>query len=237
MENIEQLKQDNAKLTERLNNAAKFFKDQKAQIDNLTKENKQLKDQIEGFENEFKSNEAYSDDLNKQIDILEAKLKEQNVKYSDLQNELENSLAAEAILRTDNDMLRKSDKENKEAYETEIVNKLNEYNIDLVCLAGYMKFCGKVLLDSYEGRIINIHPALLPAFKGAHGILDAYNYGVKVFGVTVHYVDSGVDSGKIIAQRSFDYVEGETLDEVEARIHQVEHELYPEVVQKLCKGE
>ena len=117
MENIEQLKQDNAKLTERLNNAAKFFKDQKAQIDNLTKENKQLKDQIEGFENEFKSNEAYSDDLNKQIDILEAKLKEQNVKYSDLQNKLENSLAAEAILRTDNDMLRKSDKENKEAYE------------------------------------------------------------------------------------------------------------------------
>ena len=117
MENIEQLKQDNAKLTERLNNAAKFFKDQKAQIDNLTKENKQLKDQIEGFENEFKSNEAYSDDLNKQIDILEAKLKEQNVKYSDLQNKLENSLATEAILRTDNDMLRKSDKENKKAYE------------------------------------------------------------------------------------------------------------------------
>lgn len=117
MENIEQLKQDNAKLTERLNNAAKFFKDQKAQIDNLTKENKQLKDQIEGFENEFKSNEAYSDDLNKQIDILEAKLKEQNVKYSDLQNKLENSLATEAILRTDNDTLRKSDKENKKAYE------------------------------------------------------------------------------------------------------------------------
>lgn len=117
MEDIEQLKQDNAKLTERLNNAAKFFKDQKAQIDNLTKENKQLKDQIEGFENEFKSNEAYSDDLNKQIDRLEAKLKEQNIKYSELQNELENSLATEAILRTDNDMLRKSDKENKEAYE------------------------------------------------------------------------------------------------------------------------
>ena len=91
MENIEQLKQDNAKLTERLNNAAKFFKDQKAQIDNLTKENKQLKDQIEGFENEFKSNEAYSDDLNKQIDILEAKLKEQNVKLEQL-NEFRSNL-------------------------------------------------------------------------------------------------------------------------------------------------
>lgn len=130
MENIEQLKQDNAKLTERLNNAAKFFKDQKAQIDNLTKENKQLKDQIEGFENEFKSNEVYSDDLNKQIDILESKLKEQNVKYSDLQNKLENSLATEAILRTDNDMLRKSDKENKETEEQ--FNKiLNSYEKEI----------------------------------------------------------------------------------------------------------
>ena len=131
MEDIEQLKQDNAKLTERLNNAAKFFKDQKVQIDNLTKENKQLKDQIEGFENEFKSNEAYSDDLNKQIDRLEAKLKEQNINYSNLQNEyaildnkyqdtkieLENSLMTEAKLKTDNEALRNSDKANKEAYE------------------------------------------------------------------------------------------------------------------------
>ena len=131
MEDIEQLKQDNAKLTERLNNAAKFFKDQKAQIDSLTKENKQLKDQIEGFENEFKSNEAYSDDLNKQIDRLEAKLKEQNINYSNLQNEyaildnkyqdtkieLENSLMTEAKLKTDNEALRNSDKANKEAYE------------------------------------------------------------------------------------------------------------------------
>ena len=98
-----------------------------------------------------------------------------------------------------------------------------------------MRICGEVLLDSYLGKIINIHPALLPSFKGAHGILDAYNYGVKVFGVTIHYVDSGMDSGKIIAQRSFDYVEGETLDEVERRIHQIEHVLYPEVVKKLCE--
>ena len=98
-----------------------------------------------------------------------------------------------------------------------------------------MRFCGKVLLDAYEGYIINIHPALLPAFKGAHGIEDAYNYGVKVFGVTVHYVDSGVDSGKIIAQRAFDYTEGETLEEVEARIHKIEHVLYPEVIKNLLK--
>jgi phosphoribosylglycinamide formyltransferase-1 len=123
----------------------------------------------------------------------------------------------------------------KEEYEAELVDKLKELKVDLIVLAGYMRFCGKVLLDAYEGYIINIHPALLPAFKGAHGIEDAYNYGVKVFGVTVHYVDSGVDSGKIIAQRAFDYTEGETLEEVEARIHKIEHVLYPEVIKNLLK--
>lgn len=125
--------------------------------------------------------------------------------------------------------------ESKDAYEEAIVKRLEEEKVDLILLAGYMKICGHVLLDKYEGKIINIHPALLPAFKGAHGILDAYNYGVKVFGVTIHYVDSGMDSGRIIAQRAFDYVEGESLEEVEARIHKIEHELYPSVVKKLVE--
>lgn len=127
--------------------------------------------------------------------------------------------------------------ESKEAYEAEIVEKLKEYKVDLICLAGYMLLCGNVLLSNYEGRIINIHPALLPSFKGAHGIKDAYEYGVKVFGVTIHYVDMGMDSGKIIAQRSFDYTEGDTLDMVEEKIHEIEHVLYPEVVAKLVRGE
>lgn len=127
--------------------------------------------------------------------------------------------------------------ESKEAYETEIVEQLKAHNVDLICLAGYMRFCGKVLLDNYAGRLINIHPALLPSFPGAHGILDAYNYGVKVFGVTIHYVDMGIDSGKIIAQRAFDYTPGDSLDEVEEKVHKVEHELYPEVVKKICEGE
>ncbi len=129
------------------------------------------------------------------------------------------------------------DYKGKALYEKEIVNKLNEYNIDLICLAGYMRICGETLLNAYLGRIINIHPALLPSFKGAHGILDAYNYGVKVFGVTIHYIDSGVDSGKIIAQKAFDYTEGDTLEMVEQKIHAIEHELYPEVLKKLCEGE
>lgn len=124
----------------------------------------------------------------------------------------------------------------KESFETEIVSKLDELKIDLVCLAGYMRYIGEVLLNSYEGKIINIHPALLPSFKGAHGIHDAFEYGVKVFGVTVHYVDSGVDSGKIIMQRGFEYY-GNDVDEVEARIHEIEHVLYIEAINKVLKGE
>ena len=116
-----------------------------------------------------------------------------------------------------------------------LYKKQTEYNVDLICLAGYMRICGYVLLKKYEGRIINIHPALLPSFKGAHGIQDAFDYGVKVFGVTIHYVDSGMDSGKIIEQRAFHYTEGETVEEVEARIHEIEHQMYPEVVAKLVK--
>lgn len=127
--------------------------------------------------------------------------------------------------------------ESREAYETEIVRKLKEYKVDLICLAGYMRICGQVLLNEYEGKIINIHPALLPSFKGDNAIYDAYTFGVKVFGVTIHYVDSGMDSGKIIAQRAFEYTEGETIEQVEARIHAIEHELYPEVVKKLCEGD
>ena len=125
--------------------------------------------------------------------------------------------------------------ESKEAYERVIVDRLEKEKVDLILLAGYMKICGKVLLDRYEGKIINIHPALLPAFKGAHGIQDAFNYGVKVFGVTIHYVDSGMDSGKIIAQRAFEYQDGWTVDDVEERIHAIEHELYPAVVKKLVE--
>ena len=97
-----------------------------------------------------------------------------------------------------------------------------------------MRYIGKVLLDNYEGKIINIHPALLPSFKGAHGIKDAFEYGVKVFGVTVHYVDSGVDSGKIIMQRGFAYY-GSSIDEVEAKIHEIEHVLYIEAINKYFK--
>lgn len=133
-------------------------------------------------------------------------------------------------------VLQLKDFDNKEEFERKVIEKLKLLKIDLICLAGYMLYIGPTLLAEYEGKIINIHPALLPAFKGAHGILDAYNYGVKVYGVTVHYVDSGVDSGKIIDQDSF-HDDGYTLEEIETKIHEIEHYLYPRVVKKLVEGE
>ncbi len=123
----------------------------------------------------------------------------------------------------------------REEYEREIISILKDYNIDLICLAGYMKIITDELLEAYPNKIINIHPALLPSFKGAHGILDAYNYGCKVFGVTVHYVSKELDGGKIISQRAFEYY-GNDLDELEAHIHEIEHVLYPETINKLLGG-
>lgn len=124
----------------------------------------------------------------------------------------------------------------REDYEREIVNIISPLNIDLICLAGYMKIITNVLLDAYKGKIINIHPALLPSFKGAHGINDAFNFGCKVFGVTIHHVSSELDGGKIIAQKAIEYYGNDVL-ELEGKIHDIEHVLYPDVVNKLLKGE
>lgn len=122
--------------------------------------------------------------------------------------------------------------ENKNAYETFINKKMKELDIDLICLAGYMRLIGPVLLESFRNRIINIHPSLLPAFKGAHAIRDSFDYGVKVFGVTIHYVDETLDGGKIISQSAFPY-EGNDMDELEKMIHTTEHKLYPETINKV----
>ena len=108
---------------------------------------------------------------------------------------------------------------------------IKENSIDLICLAGYMRIVGEILYNAYKGRILNIHPALLPSFKGAHAIDDAFNFGVKVFGVTVHLIDLTVDGGIILGQRAFEY-HGNDRDEVEAKIHEIEHVLYPEVIKE-----
>ena len=107
------------------------------------------------------------------------------------------------------------------------------HQIDLVCLAGYMKIVGPTLLAAYEGRIINIHPAYLPEFPGAHGIEDAWKAGVAESGVTIHWVDSGVDTGMVIKQVRVPRLAGDTLDTFETRIHETEYKLYPEVLERL----
>lgn len=123
----------------------------------------------------------------------------------------------------------------RDEHEAEILKHLKEHNIDFIVLAGYMRILSNVLLENYEGRMINIHPALLPAFKGAHGIEDSYNYGVKIMGVTVHYVSHDLDAGRIIDQACFRVEDGMTLEEAEANIHKLEYEIYPRVLKKLLE--
>ena len=120
----------------------------------------------------------------------------------------------------------------KADYEAEIVRLLDEKKIDLVCLAGYMRIVGETLLKAYEGKIINIHPSLLPSFKGAHAVEDAVAYGVKVYGITIHWVNADLDGGRIIAQRAFPY-EGSDPAEVHRIGQKIEHELYIETIKKL----
>ncbi|WP_297851739.1 phosphoribosylglycinamide formyltransferase [uncultured Corynebacterium sp.] len=96
---------------------------------------------------------------------------------------------------------------------------------DLVVSAGFMKIVGEAFLERFEGRLINTHPALLPAFPGAHAVRDALAYGVKVTGTTVHYIDAGVDTGEIIAQRAVDVRAGETEEDLHERIKELERAL------------
>lgn len=123
--------------------------------------------------------------------------------------------------------------DSKVDYEKAIVALLEKHDIDLVCLAGYMKIVGTTLLKAYEGRIINIHPAYLPEFPGAHGIDDAWEAGVDQSGVTIHWVDSGVDTGTVIKQVRVPRLAGDTIESFEARIHENEYKLYPEVLESL----
>lgn len=123
----------------------------------------------------------------------------------------------------------------KRDFEAMIADRLDSLEVDLVCLAGYMRIVGTELLTRYDGKIINIHPALLPSFPGAHAIRDAFEYGVKVTGVTIHYVNETVDGGRIIAQSAVAY-DGNDIDELETLIHAAEHKLYPQVIANFAKN-
>lgn len=122
----------------------------------------------------------------------------------------------------------------KKEYEAVILEELKKNEIELICLAGYMRIIGDTLLKPYDRRIVNIHPSLLPAFPGVDAIGQALDYGVKVFGVTTHFVDNSLDGGEIIAQSALAY-EGNDREELEAMIHAHEHALYVHTLQKLIQ--
>ena len=117
-----------------------------------------------------------------------------------------------------------------------IAAELKAHGCEYVIMAGYMRMVHAPLLAAYPNRVVNLHPALLPSFRGAHAIQDAYDRGVKVTGVTVHFANEEYDKGPIIAQRALAVEEGWDVDTLETHIHEIEHELYPEVIGWLAAG-
>ena len=116
------------------------------------------------------------------------------------------------------------------AADAQIVEALKAAGAEYVVMAGYMRMVTPVMLDAFPNRVLNLHPALLPSFKGAHAIADAFAAGVKVTGVTVHFANEDYDKGPIVAQEPVRVAEDDTLESLEARIHETEHELYPRVL-------
>ena len=124
---------------------------------------------------------------------------------------------------------------NKSDYESEILKQLEQSRIQMVVLAGFMRIIGPTLLKVWEGRMINLHPSLLPEFPGKDGIGDAFRAGVRETGVTVHFVDAGIDTGPIIAQESLMIDPAETLESLEEKIHLLEHQILPQTILRICQ--
>lgn len=124
----------------------------------------------------------------------------------------------------------------REAYDQEVLALLQEKNIDLVVLAGYMRLLSPVLVGGFRGKIMNIHPSLLPSFPGLDGVQQALDYGVKISGCTVHFVDEGLDTGPVILQEAVPVYGQDTVGSLQERIHEVEHRLYPRAIQLFIEG-
>lgn len=145
---------------------------------------------------------------------------------------------AKAIERAQNEgiatiVLSPKDFSSKVEYEKAILQQLSELKIDWIILAGYMRLIGETLLQAYEGRIVNIHPSLLPSFPGKDAIKQAFQAKVKITGVTVHFVDEGMDTGPIIDQEAVRIEKEDTYDSLHAKIQRIEHVLYPKTIQRV----
>ena len=126
--------------------------------------------------------------------------------------------------------------ETRNAYNAALAETLKVREVDLVCLAGYMRLVKRPMLQAFAGRIMNIHPSLLPSFKGLDAQRQALDYGVKVTGCTVHFVTEGMDEGPVILQAAVPVLEGDTVDALSQRILREEHRIYPEAVQLFAQG-
>lgn len=125
---------------------------------------------------------------------------------------------------------------NKEDFENRIIKELEKEKAGLICLAGYMRILSPFFVQKYKNRILNIHPSLLPRFKGAHAIKDAINAGVSETGVTVHFVTEELDSGPVIFQKRIAVRKDDTEESLAQRVHKLEHKLYPEAIRLFIEG-
>ena len=124
----------------------------------------------------------------------------------------------------------------RESFDRKVLEYFKQFKVDFVVLAGYMRLLSAHFIHQYPNKIINVHPALLPAFKGTHGIRDAFKYGVKVTGVTMHFVTVEMDAGKIIAQEAVSVTAKDTLESLSRKIHTVEHRIYPKAIDLFAKS-
>lgn len=132
--------------------------------------------------------------------------------------------------------VKREDFAGKKDFEAAITGHLEENKIDLIVLAGFMRMLSPGFVARYRGRILNIHPALLPSFKGTEAVKDAFDYGAKATGVTVHFVDEEMDHGPIILQKALAIEEDDTLESLEEKIHKIEHRIYPEAIRLFVEG-
>jgi phosphoribosylglycinamide formyltransferase 1 len=133
-------------------------------------------------------------------------------------------------------VLEPKDFEDRKTFDRAVVDLLRDRGIDIVVSAGYMRLLGPAVLEAYGGRWLNVHPSLLPAFPGTSGVADALAYGVRVTGVTVFFVDEGMDTGPVVMQEAIEVREDDDWDSLEARVHEVEHRLLPAATAALVEG-
>jgi phosphoribosylglycinamide formyltransferase-1 len=133
-------------------------------------------------------------------------------------------------------VLDKKDFKTREEFDKEVIKNLKKKGVGLVVLAGFMRLLSPHFIKEYKNKIINIHPALLPSFRGTHGIKDALEYGVKVTGPTVHFVDENLDNGPIILQKAIEVKDDDTEEDLLVRVHKEEHKIYPEAIKLFAEG-